>query len=559
MTFPTTWYFHSSAPEFFICSWCFVEHIYTSRFQDQFVGTILNDEKPRECLFSRPRMNKVLFPDATSTGSLQGVLEWMKRRSAIPKCKGVDGAKGAAGVKWYSTIGNEINGFVACEACYEDICLTNSFASHLEPTPNCQAADDVWFCDMAVRFVQGVYTESGKTKNWTNFVTEAEARMNRISSCPKGSRSSGSSRAWFRPKNRDPGGLVICAACYCDHVGLTADSSAWERATELDGRLDINVTCDMGQFNLLIAMLRAVEREDYSIWWTAVREVARQPHCDSKGVKDGVWYTLPSRPAGFEVCGACYAAVLRSLDIERFFVRRSDIPPGESRLCSLHPSYQRFQSVVNKLLETFYLQDTARLERWAVDYADTPICGRDKDFKDRVWYGWEECTICPECYLEFIKGTSLAGAMPLRGARIPQMSLCEMYSPRMRQLYLEACETGDPSQLLEHATLRRRVYFETVPPIRAILFRAQMRLGEQVRLNAASTTYKMMGGLEAIGHTSHYTYGNAAVGYGHENLHSFQGAVYGQQGMEVFRAGQMQGVNDKFVIKELEERWRAVE
>ena len=99
--------------------------------------------------------------------------------------------------------------------------------------------------------------------------------------------------------------------------------------------------------------------------------------------------------------------------------------------------------------------DTRPLETYALEFASLPLCPRDEDAQNRRWYGWKDCTICPACYHEFARGTALAPRMQLKGETAPVSLMCEMYSPRMRALYVEACAKGDPAELLKASRKRR--------------------------------------------------------------------------------------------------------
>ncbi|KAI2607899.1 hypothetical protein GGR54DRAFT_643827 [Hypoxylon sp. NC1633] len=46
MSFPTDWYRHTDAPEFTICSWCYVDHILGTQFKESFRSEQLTDGKP---------------------------------------------------------------------------------------------------------------------------------------------------------------------------------------------------------------------------------------------------------------------------------------------------------------------------------------------------------------------------------------------------------------------------------------------------------------------------------------------------------------------------------
>ena len=137
--------------------------------------------------------------------------------------------------------------------------------------------------------------------------------------------------------------------------------------------------------------------------------------------------------------------------------------------------------------------------------------------------------------------------------------MCEMYSPRMRKLYLEACEKGDPSELLQYSAYRRSVYLETIPECRMLLFQAKMNQRQQSMLNTTASFYTHLGAMQEISMPSVYTYSSPGLGGGFHNQHEIQGAAYAKQGWNTFVNGQSFITNATFRVKELEKRWRAVE
>ena len=146
VNFKAKWYSHFNSPNYTICSYCYEEHIRGSPFRDQFNGVVFDDGKPRACRFSKPRMEKTLFPAAVVTGSLDGVIQFMVLRSSIADCQGQNFVKGTAGISWYRPKNNAVPPMVVCQACYEDrVLVHHEFAANFEPAhtqPADQAVSD---------------------------------------------------------------------------------------------------------------------------------------------------------------------------------------------------------------------------------------------------------------------------------------------------------------------------------------------------------------------------------------------------------------------------------
>ncbi|KAI0602035.1 hypothetical protein F4775DRAFT_296738 [Biscogniauxia sp. FL1348] len=555
ITFETDWYQHPEAPDFPVCSRCYVDHIYGTRFQNAFRRERPSDGKPRHCRFGKPRMQDYLFKDAVKSGSLQAVLEWMRFRSLVPDCKGVGGVKGDVGIKWYSPRSNAIPGFVSCQACYEDRLVNNQFATMFEPWGP-QPASETWACDVAIPFIQNEYEARGKHNDWIGFVTEAKARMSG-SPCPQRQQVATHGKNWFVPV-AGPEGLVLCAACYCDQIIHTGEEPKWAISTDLRQSTKHRASCVMGMVSIKLAMACAHDAKDFSVFWTAVAKIGREKPCADGGIAGGTWYTLPSDPAEFGICGACHAGIIEPLGVSRFFVRKRfppDHDPNTALLCSLSPAHPRAPRYLPLLLEAYYTRAAPRaLAAYAADYAAVPLCPRDTPVAGRRWYGWDECAVCPECYVSFARGAGgLAAHMTLRDAARAGETMCELYSARMRGLYTEcgASSPPDPQPLLEHAAHRRAVWAETVVPIRAMLREQRAALERQRFLNVMSSHYTAVGGMRQVA----YGYGAPGVGYGFANMEMLQGAAYGNEA----RAATAGVGGAVATVQILERRWRAVE
>ncbi|KAI5923430.1 hypothetical protein F4810DRAFT_206554 [Camillea tinctor] len=357
MAFETDWYQHPGAPDFPICSRCYVDHIYGTRFRDSFGREISNNHKPRHCRFSKPRMKDHLFKDAVRSGSLQQVLEWMRRRSSIPDCKGVDGVKGDVGIKWYAAKSNAIPNFVSCQACYEDCLCTNQFASLFEPSPP-QPAGDTWACDIAMPYIQKEYEAKGQRNDWTGFVAEAKARLS-ASPCPQRNKVATYGKNWFIP-TAGPDELVLCAACYCDHVLHTGEEPKWTSSPALQQSTHHQTSCAMGTLPVKLAMACAHDAKNYAIFWSAIAQLSRAKPCADAGITDGTWYTLPSNPPDFGLCAACHAGIAAPLGLSAHFVRKPDVAPGATLRCCLNPAHPRKGRFIMLLLEAYYLRGVGR-------------------------------------------------------------------------------------------------------------------------------------------------------------------------------------------------------
>ncbi|KAI0438424.1 hypothetical protein F4803DRAFT_565280 [Xylaria telfairii] len=449
-----------------------------------------------------------------------------------------------------------------CQACYEDHILSypKFGQDHFEPYDAStiqQHANDLWTCDIAVPYISREYKVRASTNDWKSFVQGVPIRLLAFKPCPgeKTVYPDGEGRKWFTPIN-GPRGLLICAHCYCDYVLLTGQEGMWRDAGgNLVDPFGVSVSCFFGaQFNVKILAGRALDTEDYTRFWKAIDIAANEPVC--KGImQNATWYTLHSNPSGFEICRTCYVTIAESMGVSHHFTPKTGIPPESSVMCNFNNGIARFPMYMQKLLEMVYKQDPTPLEEFIKVYAFMPQCRRDKHVENATWFGWGDCTICVECHHEFIRGTALADSMPSQGTHVKGAVMCEMYSPRMRQLYLAACasEPPDPKPLLEFSVQRRAVWAQTIPRARQILNDIELKVVQQQMAMNNSLFYTWSGNLW---NKTLPLYSSPTTGYGYYNHMQIKGAEYSQQATAI--GNDIRGA-PAHVADELQRRWRLVE
>lgn len=531
-TFPTTWYAHPTAPDFNICARCYEDHLAGTRLENDFRGRLLDDGKPRACHFaSSPRVVEHLLPRALSEGRTDDLVAFLRRRGDIPDCRGQAGVPGREAQRWFRPRNNAVPNMVVCEACFEDHVLPSpSAAANFEPASQ-QPASDVWACDLALPSIRRAYKLKAPS-SWPSFCAAAAERMS-LPACARSQKVAVKSRMWFAPTTSGMQSALVCAACFADHVAGTGEERRWrELPADAAARFGSMTRCALGRFDLGVAMSRAHEAKDFGVFWRALDAVCHEEPCEKAGIRDGRWFTFPSHPEGFAVCAGCVASVVEPLGLAASLVPRCSSSSGAPTVCSLNPASPRFAAYAARLLEGFYVADAGALEAYALEFASLPPCPRDEDFRGGRWYGWQGCAVCPSCYHEFARGTALAAGMTLRGEVVKDASLmCEMYSPRMRGLYTEACARGDVKGLLAAAAARRKVFAETVPVIRETVLEAQMRRGGAAAVDGPGV----------------------GLGIGFANLLEVQPG----QGGSV--ASVLGSGTTSLVVAELERRWREVE
>ena len=163
---------------------------------------------------------------------------------------------------------------------------------------------------------------------------------------------------------------------------------------------------------------------------------------------------------------------------------------------------------------------------------------------------------CEECYYAAIRGTSLESQLTSRGEVDNQSKnglFCELYSPRMRTKWSEACANRDLTGFLAAVHERREVFKATILPARQL--RAQQKLVMQNSLTQYKAGAMAVFGdniLNAAGGYGPYQYGNSSVGYGYATANGVQGAMMMQQPLNF-------GGNHIAQAGMLEARWKLFE
>ncbi|KAF4458087.1 hypothetical protein F53441_95 [Fusarium austroafricanum] len=541
-SFPQHWFYHAAVPEFFICARCYVDNIYDTKFRNSFLKAFYDDGEKRRCRFNTTRAKETLLPAAVESGCLDELVEFMKKRMTIKDCREQVVEEGES---WYKAA--DIPHGTICEACFEDGLITSSFAKYYQLSHNETGA----YCDLSVWFLKRKFMDYAKENKWAQFCQETNQRV-QIPPCPKINNINANERVWYKPKN-GPADLQACAACYHDYFLASEDQDKWQ---QVNGG-DFETRCSLGQINHVIPMHQALNDEDRSLFWSAAREMDKYPFCSHTGTKGGDWCTLINDPP-WGICAACYEGIIKPVGGSRWFMKDNSTSPNELYPCGFnlgHPrAFQAFEAYSNAR----NWGESKLLLDWAAYWGSVPQCPRKNFSKGRRWWGWGVMAICEDCYGSFAKGTALESRFALTGEREPEKErMCDLYSPRMRGLYKEACQTGDLQGFLAIAEQRHVVYTETIMQCEKILNEQKIASMQAQWLGQQGTFYKSMGWTQDATMGHRYTVGNSYAGYGHENEWVAQGYAYDRQSREA--AAEVMSGRPFMRIQELEARWREFE
>lgn len=555
------WFNHIDVPDFCTCGFCFETRIRQTAFASSFTGRMESKNLKLRCSFGAPRMADALWPQALQTGDLERVKGYMERRVQITNCHGVGGVLGkdASGVRWFAMRGNEIPGFISCEACLEEKVIGTSFQDRFVPYSQPQGPDQKWACDLAIEYLRHGLSHALEASDWNAFVSMASHRVS-IPACEGTKGVLAGSRKWYKPANNIPG-VVICETCYVDQFGFTPFERNFVENPVQKEMASNQWSCDIAPISVKNAIEAAKMNNDFTPIQTTLSSLASNPICSAGAIASKTWYNLANNATNFDACETCYTGLFACLGLSHLF-RAATTPQATTRICDLSLHSPRFKeyaflylAVINTPTgESAFLSHVSR-------FANIPSCSRRDPARNRRWRLLNglaaDLVVCEECHADFTEPTSLAHLLtpwppsPTDSDPIPRV--CDMYSPNMRARWSQLCAATahDPSSsapldaFVAFSQHRHRVYEETMPQCRELLQVAKMR----------SQQHEVAGAMSSHYHSMALMTGGYGWGGGHGGLYGGQAAAAGAQGVQLMM--EMQADVRKVAV--LEGRWEAVE
>ncbi|KAL6889713.1 hypothetical protein HDV57DRAFT_339542 [Trichoderma longibrachiatum] len=193
-----------------------------------------------------------------------------------------------------------------------------------------------------------------------------------------------------------------------------------------------------------------------------------------------VWYTVKdpytrrSIPE-FAVCYQC-AKTVETLfpNLTGVFIPLDPRSEPTRNVCSLHFTPQRkqfvlffdaFETTSDKGYVTNRKPDLGELSMMLTRLSTLDECREDRRVSDGYWYVMEylpEFTVCGECYEDVVRplrmeDNVIAQNFYPKPTKLP-IATCQLYSPRMRDVFRRACRNKDPEYL--EAKVRERLKVE---------------------------------------------------------------------------------------------------
>ncbi|KAK1992333.1 hypothetical protein LX36DRAFT_662530 [Colletotrichum falcatum] len=529
LDYEADWYCLESAPNFLVCTRC--HEMYLS-------GTPLASSLERvrrasgRCRFNVPRITRHLLPEYLKHNDDGPIRDFMSSRLTILDCKGPQGSRGGAGIKWFKTLDSRLEGFISCEACYEDIVLATSFRQQFVANDAAQPPDATWSCDVCLPFIaRSLVKYSKRTPDaWEEWVQAAVKHIN-LPQCEKKPISPTTRQFMQLREHRFPE-FKMCERCYEETVALRPIDGNFEvypqqpSHTGLDW-MDVALgyrsvepspfLCSATSLPVRVSIAAANSQKDIGVFYKALETIIPSPHCTEQGIVGGIWYTL--KDAGldsYSLCAACYAGYVETWQLGRFFEHTKGLDSTQAYLCSFQRSAPRWLQHLYRMQEAVETGVWSWYAGFVRKFDGVPECARETQVENRKWHGWDDCTICPECYMTFCKESSPAPGfeMDYDNQLVVDRRMCCLYSPRMRQKWTEACEKGDAGELVEFSRQRHGVYVQTVLRVQMLRQMQELQMMNAMHAGLMSVTYQGIEGMRVVsGTTDGHEHGNSALGW----------------------------------------------
>ncbi|KAK8142505.1 hypothetical protein G3M48_008682 [Beauveria asiatica] len=527
--YPLYWYYLEGLPNSPICTRCYADYIESTPLASNFDRKLAQIDTVSSCHFRYPRVQNVIWPAATKTHSIDGLKAFLSSRLVVPNCKGRTTTTGADGVKYYGMNKDDIPGFIACEACFEDCIADTAFAPRFEPYAKVQGKDDRWICDVSILHVKKALAAFSKQSDWRGFVESASRRF-KLPACDGAELARGDSGNWYTTRQKMDN-FQVCEACYMDKVELDVFCDEFE---QMPGPADFDMyieflrqrwTCSLTSSSLpmMFALDAAEQRQDFAVFYQSATAVAKLVPCTKYGIIRGNWWTVSGGCRDFDLCEACYEGIMKPHGLDQFLESKQR-GPEETVICSFCPVAPRFDEYLNKFAESL---DRGVFRCYADHirtFAAVPACpGRDSLAKGK-WWGYSEALFCQDCYLVFVRHTRLGARLPLQGVHDERAQICQMWSPRMRAMWRAVCDAaGAPGSAESEAaqvefrafgTKRLEVWRQTVPRIQFLRHVKDMKMMQAMQQGQLSLMYAGMNSMAVLSGTDDGNmHGNSSIGW----------------------------------------------
>ncbi|KAM3511796.1 hypothetical protein MY11210_004551 [Beauveria gryllotalpidicola] len=572
--YPLYWYYLEGLPDSPICTRCYADYIESTPLAKSFDRKLAGIDTVLSCHFRYPRIQNVIWPAALKTHSIDGLKAFLSSRLVVPNCKGRATTTGADGVKYYGMKDDDIPGFIACEACFEDCIADTAFAPQFEPYAKVQGKEDRWVCDVSIVHVKKALAFFPKQNDWRGFVESASRRF-KLPACDGTELARADSGNWYTTRQKMDN-FQVCEACYMDKVELDMFCDEFE---QMPGPADFDMyieflrqrwTCSLTSSSLpmMFALDAAEKEQDFAVFYKAATAVTKLVPCTKYGIIRGNWWTVSGGCEDFDLCEACYEGIMKPNGLDKFLEPKQQRGPEETVICNFCPAAPRYSEYLNKFAESLDRGIFSCYADHIRTFAAVPACpGRDSLAKSK-WWGYSEALFCEDCYLVFVKHTRLGAHLPLQGVHDERAQICQMWSPRMRSMWRAACDAGGapPGSAASEAELvrfrafgtrRLEVWLQTVPRIQFLRHVKDMKMMQAMQQGQLSLMYAGMNSMAVLSGTDDGNlHGNSSIGW-----YETENGATGAQMLNNMQTGMADAARaDEWMqIFQLELLWKEVE
>lgn len=243
------------------------------------------------------------------------------------------------------------------------------------------------------------------------------------------------------------------------------------------------VRCSFSMPWIRMAYLLMVKkrRSDMDLLYDMADVAEDTPPCPGKRPTVRDWYRIQDIDSdrhipGFYACPYCIQSLETIFPVLKgVFHKSRSRHSAEEAMCSLRSDSSRFATYVDLLEDTANQVNEYRRAPNIYRFVELtkkmgaiPTCSRDDMLRGRMWHimpGLPEFTACSECYEDVVwpavlQGSPLASRFTISPQAVEKAHIgvsCQMYSAKMRKVFLEACAEDDFDYLRKVALRRHRV------------------------------------------------------------------------------------------------------
>ncbi|KAJ6786985.1 hypothetical protein PWT90_04118 [Aphanocladium album] len=569
--YPLYWYYLDDLSDSSICTRCYADHIEITPLASRFNRKLAEPETVLSCHFRYHRVKDVLWPAAVRTGSLDALKAFLSSRLQITNCKDRAATTDPDGIKYYSMRNDDVAGFIACEACFVDRIADTSFKSQFVPHKVEQGKTDRWICDASIPYIRKALELFSEHNDWAGFV-EGTTRRCKLLICAGNEMARADCENWYTTRQKMEG-FQVCETCYMDKIELDPFRSEFEKlpaSADYDQYIEFlrqRWSCSLTSSSLpmMFALEAAENKDDFSSFYRSASAIVKLVPCTKNGIIRGNWWTLSGGCKNFDICEACYEGIMKTNELDKFLESKAH-GPEETIVCDFCPAAPRYNEYLSKFAETLDRGIFSCYADHVKTFASVPACpGRDHLEKSH-WWGYGEALFCQNCYLVFVQHTSLSEHMPLQGAYDERAQICQIWSPRMRNMWRAVCDAGEPGSAESNAELvkfrafgtkRLEVFLATIPRINFIKGMKEIKMMQAMQQGQLSLMYQGMNSISVLSGTDDGNWhGNSSIGW-----YETENGATGAQMFNNMQAGMADaGRADEWMqIFQLELMWKEVE